>query len=195
MPTDNRIHVESSAYERLELGEYAVITAKLPLKVGDPLGVVSSVSGYVLYTTVTDVVYLEYPPDDCKSYNGFPFCLVRNPSSKKRVFQTLFTLKPVNDTVMKSISLIGKWRRVLENQADLVKLIDIEFQNQAIQGEEKLPCHLHKYALDDDEFCALNEEEQIACLEQLARAIYAKILTYRMGLTTLRNTINCIEGT
>jgi hypothetical protein len=78
------------------------------------------------------------------------------------------------DSVMKSILLIDKWRKGLEGQASRLKLRATDLVQE---GQHRVVCRFNGTELDDDEFCALDEKEQIACLEQLSRAI-----EHKMGL-------------
>jgi hypothetical protein len=97
------------------------------------------------------------------------------------------------DSAMKSILIIDKWRKGLEWQASQLKLKPVDFELAKRTQEQKLDCHLNGTRLDDNEFCALDEEEQIACLEQLSRAIGHKIELLQGGFTTIRDTLKRVQ--
>jgi hypothetical protein len=118
---------------------------------------------YVTYCSNTQLGHAFY-------YGGRP--------ADSEMIQILVTLAPLPDTRTQSklsrntpalIDVLAKWRVTLEEKARKVRVTDKRFQ-RASRGTP-IECHFHGDQLNDDEFCALTVNEQVACLLQLSEAI------------------------
>jgi hypothetical protein len=96
------------------------------------------------------------------------------------------------DSVMKSILLIDKWRKGLEQQATQLKLKSFDYGLVAGDGQ-KVNCHFNGKRLDENDFCALDEKEQIACLEQLSRAVEHKLNVMLSRFETINNALKHMQ--
>lgn len=167
--------VNGVAYERLKAGTHACIPVDTHIRVNDNLTVSSN--DRTMVVTVTEIVYVEYPPDNAKAYNGYP-CLVSARPPTERVVQILATIYPIKKEetpVMSNILTIRKWKESLETMAHKLRVKDNDLQRT--QAITPINCHFNGRELDEDEFCALDEKEQIACLMRLSETVYTKLNT------------------
>ena len=184
-----RLAVNSVAYERLKNGNYAIVPVLgESVCVNDNIAVAVSSASPEIMVTVSDVVYLQYPPEGYKSWNGSPFGIIRRTTvPKESMLQRLVTIVPVKkaetDMDMDSITLIHKWRETLEEKARKLAVSDSGFQNA---GNPLIECHFDGKQLDEDEFCALTYKEQVGCLQKLSMAINHRLNILLKAVSDIR---------
>ena len=173
-----KIVVDTAAYERIKQGTYIIIPIRGDLRVDDNVSL-TTCEGFTvspeIFASVTAVDHAEYPPDGCRTWNGQPFLTTKNRHAKGiiQTFATLYPVKKEETPAIRSILVIGAWRESLEFMAQSLDLRVPDIIGAS--GRNRLGCSFDGRHLDEDEFCALNEKEQIECLQKLSSVIKEKL--------------------
>mgnify|MGYP000963964377 CR=1 FL=1 len=190
----NLLQVDHNAFKKLSKGEPAVVPIMLDsICVGDNYIVTNPTRPWEVTdvgASVEEILYVEYPPEGCTTYNGYP-CGVGRHTPVGRIISKLAVLYPVvkeaRAAAASSVEVVTRWKKSLELQAQLLRVTSYDFGN--VTPNKRIRPSFNGKSLDEDEFCALDEKEQIACLEQLSRAILDKSVSYLNKISSAKSAL------
>lgn len=185
--------VEHNSFSKLRKGEPAIVPVTGLICAGDNYIVTDTTRPREITdvgVTVVEILYVEYPPEGCTTYNGLP-CGIGRHTPAGRVITSLAVLYPVTReacATASSVEVVARWKKCLELQAQLLRVTSHDFGNIA---STKSKCHpsFNGKSLDDNEFCTLTEKEQIECLERLAKAVLNKTGYYLDRISSAKSAL------